>query len=496
MKKRLVILFSVLVMVICLAFSVTACKKDNVESGTSGLEYTLLDDDTYSVSGGTTQDLTNIIIPATHGGKAVTKIADEGFSQFENLTHIVIPNSVTSIGKRAFYACRNIMYIEIPDSVTSIENEAFVLCYRLVEVYNKSNLEIVKGSTENGYAGYYALAIYTEEYTSKLSTDQNGYTFYIDGEEKVLVRYTGNTANLTLLTDVTGINRHAFNSNENLTNVGIPVGVEWIGDGAFSSCKNLQEVTLPNGLLTIGDNAFSNCESLTEIVIPDGVTSIGDRAFWFCQKLKTIVFPDSVTSIGMEVCAYTSYYDNAKNWKNQALYVGKHLLALQEDCWGVFTIEEGTLTIADRTFFNSRITTISIPESVKTIGKSAFEDSDLMDVNISSGLTVIGDKAFSRCKYLENFVIPDSVTTIGKQAFLGSGISENIPMGSGYGMTSLTIGSGVKSIDDQAFSNCLRLKTIMFNGTVQEWNAIRKGTNLFYKTQVTEIVCTDETITL
>ena len=71
-------------------------------SGSEGLEYYPLPNGTYAVSGGMTKYLTEISIPATHNGKAVTVITERAFQKFPNLKKITIPNSVTSIGDSAF----------------------------------------------------------------------------------------------------------------------------------------------------------------------------------------------------------------------------------------------------------------------------------------------------------------------------------------------------------------------------------------------------------
>ena len=91
----------------------------------------------------------------------------------------------------AFYNCSMLTSVTIPDSVTSIGNNAFSGCYKLVEVYNKSSLNITAGSTSYGYVGYYAKNVYTEENGSWFTDTADGYRFLYDGTKGYLVGYYG-----------------------------------------------------------------------------------------------------------------------------------------------------------------------------------------------------------------------------------------------------------------------------------------------------------------
>ena len=73
----------------------------------------------------------------------------------------------------------------------------------------------------------------------------------------------------------------------------------------------------------------------------------------------------------------------------------------------------------------------------------------ITSVNIGSGVTTIGNNAFADCISLATIDIPDGVTTIGNGAFYGCRALANV-----------TIGSGVTTIGDYAFSACKSLVTI------------------------------------
>ena len=78
---------------------------------------------------------TEVIIPEfiEHKGEniPVTTIGDYAFHGCNNLTSVVIPNSVTTIGDYAFSGCSSLTSVVIPSSVTTIGYSAFSDCNNL-----------------------------------------------------------------------------------------------------------------------------------------------------------------------------------------------------------------------------------------------------------------------------------------------------------------------------------------------------------------------------
>ena len=104
-----------------------------------GLDFYLKDDGTYAVAIGKAKYLSEIVIPATYCGRAVTEITAYGFSGYITeevlpLKKITIPDSVTSIGNEAFRSCSNLTSVTIGNGVTSIGYEAFEYCTSLTSV--------------------------------------------------------------------------------------------------------------------------------------------------------------------------------------------------------------------------------------------------------------------------------------------------------------------------------------------------------------------------
>ena len=398
-------------------------------------EEIILDDDCTRIGEQVfiSSNLTNITIP-----NSVTSIGEDAFRGCSGLTSVTIPNSVTSIGDDAF-GCSGLTSVTIGNSVTSIGDYAFYGCYRLVEVYNLSNLNIEKGSKDNknadsiegnqnvgicsvevgeatvvgsididnGYVGYYAKDIYTSlDEPSKLKTS-NGVIYYINGTEKIAVAPKDkNATSIVLDDDCTEINQ-----------------------GAFCDCSKLTAITIPNSVTSIGKYAFYNCSSLTSITIPDSVTNIGNGAFCGCDSLQEITLPFVVGS------------ETEKNYL-------------------------GYIFGASLYFFNSD----DVPASLKkvtitkaiSIGNSAFRGcSGLTSITIPDSVTSIGNSAFSGCSGLTSITIPNGVTSIGEDAFRGCS-----------GLTSVTIGNSVTSIGEDAFDGCNRLVEIynLSSLNIEKWS--------------------------
>jgi len=370
------------------------------------------------------EKVTNLVIPsditeikkyAFYGCSGLTDITfhdnvmlinQYAFKGCSGLRNVTIGSGVMVLGANAFETCSNLKCVTIPNSVISIGDNAFYGCSNLYTVIDYSDLGITKGSTDNGYVGYYA----TNIYTSGDDIPQDYIFETIDGVN-TLVAYFGKSNDVVLPSNYNGGNYAIGDSvfyNSSITSIKIPNSVTTIGNSAFSGCTGLTSVTIPNSVTTIGNSAFDNCSGLTSITIPNSVTSIGNYAFLGCTGLTSVTIPNSVTSIG-----------------NCTFY----------GCTG--------------------LTSITIPNSVTTIGINAFYNCPLEKVEINT--TTIGTW-FSRLTSIKEIIIGDSVTSIGSGAFQYCS-----------GLTNVTIPNSVKSIGNSAFYNCPLEKVEINTTTIDTW---------------------------
>ena len=214
----------------------------------------------------------------------------------------IIPNDVTSIGRLAFYGCTGLISIFIPNSITSIGYEAFRNCTNLRKVYNNSSLPIATLSSDYGYIGYYAIAVYNNY------TIEGEYIIQIQNDKRYVCGYLGTEASITVPANVNGIADGAFYNRNEIKNITIGESVTSIGICSLYGCTGLTSITIPNGVTSIGREAFCGCSGLASITIPNSVTSIGNYAFSGCKFRDIQVLAENPAEIGNETFSGQSRY--------------------------------------------------------------------------------------------------------------------------------------------------------------------------------------------
>lgn len=193
-----------------------------------------------------------------------------------------------------------------------------------------------------------------------------------------------------------------------------------------------------------------------------------------------IVFADEIMK-EMCVSAFDTNGDGELSYK-EAAYV-RDLTTLQIDT-KITSFDEfkhfiSVTQIPRECFAETRLETITLPNSIESIAYEAFKNcKDLSNIILSEGLATIGENAFWGCTNLTEIHLPNSVREIGISAFYDCRItSVIIPEGVKVieadlfkyctKLTNVTIPNGVKSIGDSAFGACLSLSSLTIPESVK-----------------------------
>ena len=230
------------------------------------------------------------------------------------------------------------------------------------------------------------------------------------------------------------------------------VTVTTIGTDAFLGL-NITSVTIPASVTEIGSNAFAGCTNLTivnyagdwsNLTIQSGNPAVQDAA-----NAPLFDFEFILNNTAVIVTNY-KYNGAAADVTIPSRYQGKPVT-----------------TIGHAAFFNSAVTSVTIPDSVTSISDEAFINCPkLTNISIPNSVTYIGFSAFSSCTSLKSITLPSSLRSISEALF--SGCSQ---------LTTIHIPVSVTSIGNNAFADCPSLMTVTYPGSKTQWDDITKGRN-------------------
>lgn len=218
-------------------------------------------------------------------------------------------------------------------------------------------------------------------------------------------------------------------------------------------------------LYLVTKRAFCNCNELEEVIIPEGIERIGEEAFAGCRRLERFHIPSTIWCVGKDVLKDTAFYANRNNWTDQGLYCDGWALAVKREVRGDFTVQEGTVGIADSAFVGCKyLRSVSMPESIEFIGTEVFADcggleqiyfpkevnrygsqvlkgcTALLHIDLPHGVKVL--EGFENNQTLESISIPDSVTAIEWFTFRNC-----------VNLTNIQLSNHLRSIGREAFEN-------------------------------------------
>ncbi len=361
----------------------------------------------------------NLVLPANPKDGDVeytlVKISESAFRNCDELTSVIIPNSVTEIGTGAFYDCSGMISVILGKSVRRVGRLAFYNCISLWKIAYPSTIN------NNPFSGS------SYAYNPDETIIEDGF-IYGSNKSPIIFAPINLEGEYVIPEFVTTIGYEAFKGCSGLTSVELPSSVTIIEAYAFSGCSGLTSVEIPSSVTEIDYSAFEDCSGLTSVKIPSSVTEIDYSTFRWCSGLTSVEIPSSVTEIGAKAF---------------------------EGCSGLTSVEipSSVTSIGYSAFFGCRgLTSVKIPSSVTEIDYSTFRwCSGLTSIEIPSSVTVIEANAFSGCSGLTSIEIPSSVMSIGEYAFDWCS-----------GLISVEIPSSITEIGEKVFDECTNLIEINY----------------------------------
>ena len=216
----------------------------------------------------------------------------------EEITELVVPNSVTSIGNYSFKGCSSLTSATIPNSVTEIGISTFSGCTSLSSVSLPDNLTKISDGMFTNCSNLASIIIPEPvTYIGKCAFQQSGITSIVIPNS------------VTTLAE-----RDVFTSCSSLTSVYIGSGLKVLKNSHFYGCENLTKAEFASiedlcGIefsegrfpysnpLYYAHHLYINGEEVTDLVIPNSVTKIGYYTFIGCSSITSVTIPESVTEI-------------------------------------------------------------------------------------------------------------------------------------------------------------------------------------------------------
>ena len=378
----------------------------------SGLNYKLVENDSFYMVTGYFGNAREYIIPPIYDGLRVIGIQENAFKNNTWLQKITVPTNIEKIGASAFEGCTALTEFTIPKSVTKIEPSTFAGCTSLASIRIHGKIEEVG---EKAFAGCSMLA----DVTVEDGVGNIGANAFSDCTMLVKVIIGNNVGN---------IGDEAFINCTSLRTLTIGNKVGLIGKSAFCKCTSLSAVTIGTNIGNIGTSAFAECTALLSVKIGEGSADIGEKAFSGCTALQEVTIGDRPGNIGE--------------------YAFENCTSLVR-----FTFGDGIKEIGARAFDScSALESVELPDSITLVGNGAFRHAKaLKSIKLSKNMTKINNITFQYCESLKSVSLHEGITEIGNSAFSYC-----------YGLEKLEILGDVTSIGNSAFYHCEKLNEIYY----------------------------------
>lgn len=262
----------------------------------------------------------------------------------------------------------------------------------------------------------------------KLTKDCKYYSYVPEAinHDSVLFNLTDNNSNV--ISDTTSINFDeveesgkcgqdvywAMNNDGTLYIYGNGDMWPYLRYGPWGESKKIKNIVIANGVTSIGWRAFRGCSNVENIIIPGSVSYIGYAAF--ACTLSGNVIIKNVHYRGTKKQWDNIYIEQRDSGNSELDYAIKYYMYYDYE-YTIYTKGKGSIyAYASRiTMYTGKEQEVKIPSTIEgyrvdSIGENVFlNNKNMTHVIISNSITIIGDNAFRNCDSLRSVVYNGSL---------------------------------------------------------------------------------------
>ncbi|MGN0368352.1 MAG: leucine-rich repeat domain-containing protein [Wujia sp.] len=408
------------------------------------------------VTGVYTQEGTPVVelqIPGTIDGYKVTGVSclKKDNQIITNLYRVILPETIVSLGDKCFNGYKYLADIRLPDSLIQIGEYCFAGC---------SNLEMMLIPKSVSYIGSYAFSKCT-----KLTA-------------------------ITLPDNISTLQPYTFAGCSALGSIDLPDSLVSLGEGVFYGCCAMDAVVLHDKLTEIGKGAFYKCTALTQLALPQSLTTIRTMAFYGCEKLGAVELPAAIriledTAFDPRYSLQLSIPEGVSDFSNISFkgeiqagvcdYYPNMVLKVVSESPAAVYIQNNDI----------KITAIYVEKPGVQTEEPNNEPQPEADTKTQTTVTYKIGKTYKKGSYKYTITGKNTASFAGcvKNTITKLSIPSTVSFGGKkYKVTAVskracknyrklktvTIGSNVKTIGDEAFMNCTALTSITFGKQVSK----------------------------
>ena len=170
----------------------------------------------------------------------LTELGDGAFDQCENLNNVVLPDTLTTVGDRVFRDNVSLSSIKMSKSLSQLSDDMFDGCVSLKTLDIGPMTEITMNSRTMPFGKGTSLTAVNIDKNNPYCKSIDGVVYDKAGKEVLYYPEAKEGADYTVPEGVARVGSKAFSYNNNLTTVSLPSSLKRIGDAAFLGCYNLK----------------------------------------------------------------------------------------------------------------------------------------------------------------------------------------------------------------------------------------------------------------